>query len=116
MRVVGKWKQLGSFVEAVDRKRLAVGVMRHIERRYDAEPLGPERFRPFQEADGIVEYVMLPVDTGRLGFDLQRRAVQAKVMAFVRPDHQFMTQQAHRIAVDVFGRMHDTYLRHASLT
>src|SRR6185295_5350868 len=43
MGVVGKWKQLSSFVKAVDWKRLAVGVMRHIERRYDAELPGPER-------------------------------------------------------------------------
>jgi len=59
---------------------------------------------------------MLPVGAGRLRFDLQRRAVQAQVMAIVRPDHQFMAELAHRIAVDVFGRMHDTDLRHVSLT
>jgi hypothetical protein len=47
--------------------RVASIASAHVERRYDAELLRSECFGPFQETDGIVEYVMLPVDAGRFG-------------------------------------------------
>jgi hypothetical protein len=42
--------------------------------------------------------------------------VQAQIVAFIGPDHQFVAQQPYRTAVGVFGRMHDTDLCHVSLT
>ena len=72
--------KLGSAVQAVDRKRLALGVMGYFERRNDAEPLVWKCFGPFQEADGIVECVMLPIDASRLRFDPQHRTVQAQIV------------------------------------
>jgi hypothetical protein len=42
--------------------------------------------------------------------------VQAEIVAIIGSDHELVAQQAYRIAVDVFGRMHDTDLGHVSLT
>ena len=42
--------------------------------------------------------------------------MQAQIVAFIGPHHQFVAQQAYRIAVDVFGRMHDTDARHVILS
>ena len=69
-------------------------------------------FGPFEEADGIVEHIVLPVHGGRLRLNLELGAMQSQVVAVVGPDHQPVTQKADRIAVGVFGRVYDLDPRH----
>ena len=90
-------------------------MMREIQRRNDAQTLGPQPLWPLEKADGVVKHVVLPAYGHRLRFNLELGSVQAQVMAVVGSHHQPVTQEADRIAVGVFGRVDDLDPRHVLL-
>ena len=115
LEVVGKGKGLGVRFETVDRSRRPIGVMGEVEGRDDAEALGAEILRPFEEADRIVVDVVRPVDQGRLRIDLEPGVVEPEIMAVVRPQHQAVAGEADRVPVAIFGRVDDPDSGHAPL-
>ena len=112
---IGEGKQLGGRVEAVDRQRRTIRMVGQVEARDDAQTLRPQRPGPFEKADGIVKGVMRPPDTGGFRVDLEGGAMQAQIVAVVRPDHHAVAQQADRMAIGVFGGVHDVDPRHVTL-
>ena len=91
---VGEGEEVGAGVQTVLRQRLTVGMVRQVKRRDNFQLAGPQRVGPVEEADRVVERVMLPVDGSRLRIDPQFGLVHVQVMAVVRPDHQPVARQA----------------------
>jgi hypothetical protein len=91
-------------------------MMGKVERRYDRETRGPQIFRPFKVAHGIIENVMFPKHTGGGRIHLEFAFVKAKIVAVVRPQHQPMSQQSDRIAINIFRRVDDFDPRHLAVS
>jgi len=75
-----------------------------IKRRDDAEMLRPQRFWPFNKADGIAKDVMRSAGLG--GHGVYSDPAQTQIMAGVW-DHHRVASQADRARVSIFGGMYD---------
>jgi hypothetical protein len=56
---------------------------------------------------------MDPMNERRLRIDVKGDVMKPEVMAIVGPQHQAVAGEADRIAIGVFGRMHDADPGHA---
>jgi hypothetical protein len=88
-------------------------MMGQIEGGDDREAIRPQRLRPFEQADRIVENVVGPMNERRLRIDFERSVVKPQIVAIVGPQHHAVTKQADRIAVCILRGMYDVNSGHA---
>jgi UDP-N-acetylmuramyl pentapeptide synthase len=87
---------------SIDAQRLTVRMMRHLERRVDAESPGLISAGHSRKQIELLKTSCFS-SAGRLRFDLQCRAVRAQIVAFVRPNHQVPNVQAASIGCLLMG-------------